>query len=213
MIHQPLALLRWAAPVAVLVVACAGRAPLAPPEAPPPPSVPEVAPAPAPPPACRAIARIEVRKKERVLEAHCERGAIVTMTAALGREPLGPKVTAGDLRTPEGGYRVSGPAEPGRFHLFIPIDYPSVEDARRALAAGRISQRDYARIARAHEQGLRPPGDTPLGGDLGFHGEGSRWKGDSVDLDWTYGCIAVTDRDIDFLAERLEVGTPVRILP
>jgi murein L,D-transpeptidase YafK len=211
MFRRPCLRLAWIAPATALAVACAR--PPSPPVTEPTPAPPVVLPEPQPPPECRIIVRIEVRKKERVLEAHCERGAIVKMTAAVGREPLGPKVASGDLRTPEGWYRVSGHAEPGRFHRFIPIDYPSEEDARRALEEGRISERDYGRIARARDQGLRPPPDTPLGGDLGFHGEGERWRGDSADLDWTYGCIAVTDAEIDFLAERLDVGTPVLILP
>ena len=48
---------------------------------------------------------------------------------------------------------------------------------------------------------------------LALHGEGERWRGDSADLDWTYGCVALGDEEIDFLAERVEVGTPVDIVP
>jgi murein L,D-transpeptidase YafK len=206
MIGRSFPLVAWLALATGFAAACARPVPPAPPP-------PQALPAPPPPPECRRIVRIEVRKQERVLEAHCEGGAVVKMTAAMGREPLGHKVAAGDLRTPEGWYRVSGPAEPGRFHVFIPIDYPSERDARLALRNGRISERHYRHIARAHQQGLPPPSDTPLGGGLGFHGEGARWEGDSVHLDWTYGCIAVTDPDIDFLSERLSTGTPVVILP
>ena len=78
---------------------------------------------------------------------------------------------------------------------------------------GRISEEDFWRIWAAHQRGETPPSDTPLGGALGFHGEGERWRGDSADLDWTFGCVAMTDAEIDFLAERLEPGTPVEILP
>lgn len=148
-----------------------------------------------------------------MLRALCTRGAAVEMTVALGREPLGDKLHAGDLRTPEGRYRIAGEAKPSRFHAFVPIDYPSLDDADRALRSGRIGARDHARIARAHARGERPPSDTPLGGDIGFHGEGDRWAGDSAYLDWTFGCIAVSDRDLDFLISHVEPGASVEILP
>lgn len=194
-----------------LAVACAPTAPVPPALEPPAPVARPVAPAPGP---CLQVARIEVSKGERRLRAHCEGGAVVEMTVALGREPEGPKRDSGDWRTPEGTYRISEPPRPSpRFHLFIAIDYPSVADAELALAQARISRADYEIIVAAHDQGTPPPGDTALGGGLGFHGEGERWRGDSVDLDWTYGCVALTDAEIDFLAERVEVGTPVVILP
>ena len=179
------------------------------------------APLPAPPPAplppatmapCTRIAFIEVSKRERRLRALCEGGAVVEMTVALGRE-AGGKRDAGDSRTPEGAYRISGPPRASRFHRFVPIDYPSVADAEAARAEARLSEAAYRRIVTAHAQRDPPPGDTPLGGALGFHGEGKRWRGESLHLDWTYGCVALSDADIDFLAERSEVGTPVVILP
>jgi hypothetical protein len=114
---------------------------------------------------------------------------------------------------PEGVYHVAGPARPSRFHRFVPIDYPSPADADLALREGRLSRADHARVLAAHARGALPPQDTPLGGLLGFHGEGERWRGDSADLDWTYGCLALRDADLDFLAARVRRGTPVRILP
>jgi hypothetical protein len=99
-----------------------------------------------------------------------------------------------------------------RFYLFIPIDYPSLDDADRALSKGVISRSVHRRIQAAHAAGRLPPQDTPLGGLLGFHGEGKRWRGD-LDLDWTEGCVAVEDETIRWLAEHTKRGTPVRILP
>ena len=193
--------------LATLTAACATRAPVQvePPEPAPPPPLAS--------PACEEIVRIEVWKGERTLVAYCKRGAMRKMHIALGREDVGPKTSSNDQRTPEGQYQISGPARPGRFHLFIPIDYPSLRDAEKALAAGRISAAAYARIVEAIERGRLPPQDTALGGYLGFHGEGERWRGDSKHLDWTYGCIAVTDAEIEFLATRTEPGVAVRIHP
>jgi murein L,D-transpeptidase YafK len=172
----------------------------------------EPAPPPSPPP-CEVIDWVEVYKSARQLVAHCEGGAVVRMTAAMGRVPRGHKQAKGDERTPEGRYRVVGPRERSRFYGFVPIDYPSLADADAALADGRIGQADYSRIVRALALGRQPPADTPLGGEIGIHGEGQRWAGETRLLDWTYGCVAVTDADLDFLTQRLELGAIVDILP
>jgi murein L,D-transpeptidase YafK len=164
-------------------------------------------------PPCPRIAHIEVRKRERRLVARCEPGPAVVMKVALGRQPVGAKIARGDHRTPEGSYFVSGPAQRNRFHRFIPIDYPSRRDADAALAAGTISASEHARILARRAYDRPPPQDTALGGGLGLHGEGTRWLGESAALDWTFGCIAVRDHEIDFLAQRVKAGTPVWILP
>jgi murein L,D-transpeptidase YafK len=199
---------------AALLVACTGpptRVKAPPGSLEPTPPIAHDEPVAAPP--CTRIVRIEVWKQERTLRAYCKRGAVIEMAIALGRQEVGPKTQSGDQRTPEGRYQIAGKARTGRFHLFLPIDYPSTEDAEVALGEGRLSAADHHRIIAAHEAGLLPPDDTPLGGDLGFHGEGERWKGSSRHLDWTYGCIAVTDEEIEFLSERAESGVPVWIHP
>lgn len=170
-------------------------------------------PVPTEPPPCQRILRIEVSKAERRLDAVCEGGARVEMTVATGRKNGGPKRKEGDMRTPEGWYRISGPARPSRFHLFLPIDYPSLDDALAAREEKRLSEVEFRRIAAALAAGQDPPSNTSLGGHLGFHGEGLRWRGDSEDLDWTLGCVALSDADVEFLAERTAVGTPVVIRP
>jgi murein L,D-transpeptidase YafK len=153
-----------------------------------------------------------VHKGERRLFAECEGGMVVPLRIALGRDPLGHKHRAGDQRTPEGDYRIVGPTRRSRFHRFVPIDYPSRADADAALAERRLSPADHARILAAHRRGVMPPSDTPLGGEIGLHGEGARWRGESRELDWTLGCIALTDGDLDFLIARVRPGTPISIL-
>ncbi len=162
---------------------------------------------------CRRITEIEVRKAERALLARCADGDEVRLRAALGREPKGPKLRQGDMRTPEGRYFVAGPARASKYHMFVPIDYPAEHDAERALELGLISKDQHDAIVAARSQARLPPQQTPLGGHLGLHGEGPRWQGDSAGLDWTYGCVGLTDHDIEFLATRIEPGTPVTILP
>ena len=83
----------------------------------------------------------------------------------------------------------------------------------QAHRQGELSPEDHARILEAHADGAMPPGDTPLGGQIGIHGEGERWRGYTGDIDWTFGCVAVTDPEIEFIAERVAPGTPVEILP
>jgi len=147
-----------------------------------------------------------------VLDAWCQEGGLRSFAVALSRNPEGAKRARGDERTPEGDYHVAGAARASRFHLFLPIDYPSPGDADRALAAREISQHTHRRILAAHAAGRMPPQDTRLGGLLGFHGEGERWRGD-LDLDWTEGCVALSNDAMSWLAKRAKRGTPVRIRP
>ncbi len=161
--------------------------------------------------ACERIEHLLVRKAERVLVATCAGGAVRRLPVALARAP-GRKEASGDQRVPEGDYRIAGPARPSRFHRFLPIDYPAPADAARALAEGRLSRADHDAIVAAHRRGFLPPQETPLGGHLGLHGEGRRWRGD-LDLDWTTGCVALRDFDIDWIGDRAPQGTPIRIEP
>jgi hypothetical protein len=162
---------------------------------------------------CSRILAIEVRKAERALIAQCADGEPVRFRAAMGREPRGPKERHGDMRTPEGTYRVAGPPRASRFYLFVPIDYPAEHDADRALEAGTITKAERDEIVAAISSSRLPPQDTRLGGNLGIHGEGPRWQGDSEGLNWTYGCVGLSDRDIEFLSTRVSTGTPVMIFP
>jgi len=179
--------------------------------APAPPPAPPAAETPAPAAACERIERIVVRKAERVLVAACMGGGELRLPVALARAP-GPKRASGDQRMPEGDYRIAGPPRTSRFHRFVPIDYPAPADAALALAEGRIGRAQHDVIVAAHRAGRMPPQETALGGHLGFHGEGPRWQGDG-DLDWTNGCIALSDGDIDRLGRLAPPGTPVRIEP
>ena len=194
----------------VLVSACAKKPPSAPEPALHPPPDPSLM-GPAPSGVCKRVVSLEVHKGARELRASCRGGGELVFPIALSRG-RGPKRVRGDERMPEGSYRVAGPARRSRFHLFIPIDYPSRKDADHALADGRIDRSAHTAIVRAHQAGRMPPQDTPLGGHLGIHGEGPRWRGELA-LNWTEGCVAVSDRDIERLARIVGRGTPIRIEP
>ncbi len=162
---------------------------------------------------CDSITQIEVFKYDRRLRAICSAGQVLEFRIALGRRPFGDKQRKGDLRTPEGYYRVAEPARASEYHVFIALDYPSVVDADQGLDRGDIDAQTYLEIVRAVLQGRLPPQDTPLGGAIGIHGEGEGRQGRSRGSDWTLGCIALDDRNARFIGDRVHVGTPVVIRP
>ena len=132
----------------------------------------------------------------------------------LGSSPSGHKFKRGDNKTPEGHYRIVDKNVSDKFHRFIGIDYPNAHDAELAFRQGRITARQKARIKQAVYQGIRPPADTLLGGHLGIHGigEDEEFKLKLIeDMDWTNGCIAVTNAEIRQLYQTLPIGTAVRI--
>lgn len=168
--------------------------------------------APLPDPCLRFVG-LSIDKSERKLSGTCATGEVKTFRVALGQLPFGHKREMRDLRTPEGFYRIAEAPRGSRFHVFMLLDYPSLADADRALSVGDISPRTYLRIARAVARGEVPPQDTLLGGLIGIHGEGRDHQGDSSRTDWTFGCIALSDADAEYIAFRVDVGTPVTIEP
>ncbi len=112
---------------------------------------------------------------------------------ALGRGGLGPKERAGDRRTPEGTYTIDARNPVSRYHLALHISYPDKPD-----------------VLRARDLGERP------GGDIMIHGLGPRyaWIGANHRMtDWTNGCIAVTDQEMDEIWKLVHDGTPIEIRP
>jgi len=131
-----------------------------------------------------------------------------TFRVALGRDSSSSKIHRGDGRTPEGHYAIIEKRAQSRFHRFLALNYPNLDDAERAFAQRLITVEEWADIFFASVRQERPPWSTPLGGDVGIHGYGER---PLIPVDWTEGCIAVSNADIDYLYDRLPVGTPVII--
>ena len=111
----------------------------------------------------------------------------------MGSNGLGFKAQAGDRATPEGHYRIVARKDQGqsRYHKALLLDYPNEVDRRRLAAAKR--------------QGLVSM-KARLGGLIEIHGEGGRGE------DWTNGCVAVTNANMDVLFGLVKVGTPVTII-
>ena len=137
--------------------------------------------------------RVVVLKKERTLQLLSQGRVVKAYRVALGGDPVGPKACQGDHQTPEGIYVLDSRNVHSQFYRSIHISYPSVRDRAAARARG-----------------------VPPGGDVFVHGlpKGYGWVGSSHRLkDWTDGCIAVTNEEIDEIWAAVEDGTPIEIRP
>ena len=139
------------------------------------------------------VDRVVVYKSERKLVLLSQGKQIRSYKVALGSEPVGPKTRHGDHRTPEGVYTLDSRNPNSHFYKAFHISYPSQKD-----------------IATAKKLGVSP------GADIMLHGlpKEYAWVGKSHTLhDWTDGCIAVTNEEMDELWKLVPVGTPIEIKP
>lgn len=147
-----------------------------------------------------------VDKSDRTLTVR--KGDAVVRTYRVGLAPgidaTNDKVRQGDLATPEGDFSIVTRNDRSRFHLFLGIDYPNTEDAERGLRDGLITEAEARLIREADAAGRVPPYNTTLGGAIGLHGGGGSG-------DWTLGCIAVEDEEIEEIWAVAPLGTRVRI--
>lgn len=130
---------------------------------------------------------------------------------AIGRAGSGNKARRGDNITPLGTYRIAWVNRDSQFRLFFGFDYPSLRDAQKALHNGSISRRIYNSLVTAHQRHLVPMQNTFLGGLLGIHGLGHADARVHKYMDWTRGCIALTNTQIDRLDKWIAKGTVVEI--
>jgi hypothetical protein len=156
-----------------------------------------------------------VEKGKRWLTVMAGTDAVARYRIDLGFQPVGDKGAEGDGRTPEGTYRVCTKNGRSRFHRFIGLSYPGPKDGERGRREGRISAAEQAAIVGASQRRTAPPWRTALGGAVGIHGGAQRRViGDRVlGVDWTHGCIAVTDVEIESIFDFVQPGTEVEIRP
>ncbi len=155
---------------------------------------------------------VRVSKHDKKLYLY-EGGTLVTTYAAdFGYNPVADKRQRGSAlsrdhwRTPEGTFFVVERNARSQFYKAFLLNYPTAEDARRGFADGLISRRDHDAIVEAEAGFRRPPMNTPLGGMIEIHG-----KGTGAGVNWTQGCVAVRNDDIDALWTHVHTGTPVVI--
>lgn len=132
--------------------------------------------------------KLVVYKAKRTLHLIRNGWVIRAYSVRLGDKPIGPKIFENDGRTPEGRYLIEGRNASSRFHRSLRINYPRPED-----------------VARAKRYGSSP------GGEIFIHG--TPGKGGKYSGDWTNGCIAVQNHEIDEIWHAVEDGTPIEIKP
>lgn len=157
---------------------------------------------------------LEIDKRSRILLVKHDDRVERRFPIATGKGGVGDKRIRGDNKTPIGTYRITDFNEGSSFELFMELNYPNLKDAFFGLKNHLITRSEFDRIVDALRTGRRPPQNTPLGGAIGIHGLGEetteRLKVHSV-LDWTQGCIALSNRDINELRHYVRVGTKVVI--
>jgi len=149
---------------------------------------------------------IFIKKSDRVLELYDGEQLIKSYSIALGFASTGDKEIEGDGKTPEGEFYVFTKNAQSKFHLSLGISYPSIDDARRGIEHGLISKAEHDEIEAAISEKKKPLQKTRLGGEIYIHGGG-------VENDWTDGCVALKNEEIEELFSAIPIGTPVRILP
>jgi murein L,D-transpeptidase YafK len=120
------------------------------------------------------------------------------------------KVTKDD-KTPLGSFRIGWINEKSRYYRFYGLNYPNLDTAKRALEENRINEETWLSILRAKSMGKPPPQNTPLGGHIGIHGIGSGDREIHHKYNWTNGCIALTNEQIDQLGKWIKPGVLVNI--
>lgn len=153
-----------------------------------------------------SLTKIVIRKASRELELWNDTKLLKTYRIALGHKPEGPKTRKGDGRTPEGDYFICTELDRSSFHLFLGLNYPNASDARTAHDAGAITQDQLDSFVADAEAERQPDWSTSLGGAIGIHGGGTF-------RDWTLGCIALENNDIEEIWLAVRLGTPVSIQP
>ncbi len=151
---------------------------------------------------------IIINKSKRVLIYKDKNGSEpLRFSVSLGFAPEGRKTHEGDGKTPEGIYRVISKNYKSKYYISLGLGYPNSRDAKDAYRRSEIGFIDMLKISLASLLRIRPPYNTPLGGFIMIHGTGSVERTG----DWTAGCIAVTNAEIDKLSKVVKRGERVII--
>lgn len=130
---------------------------------------------------------------------------------ALGRGGTSNLRKRGDNSTPLGEFHIAWINRQSPFHLFFGLDFPTVQLADLAYREKRIDRDTYYSILDALRERRLPPQNTPLGGRIGIHGLGKADLDIHRDFNWTQGCVALTNPEIERLARWVQIGTRVVI--
>lgn len=161
------------------------------------------------------VMSIVIWKSQYSLTLYKGNAPVKTYHAVFGRGYAdGDKEREGDRRTPEGEFYVCSKNDSKRFYKFLGLSYPSLRHAEQGLRNGFITGSEYDAIAQAIALRSQPLWETRLGGAIGIHGRiFEDLAAQRNRQNWTDGCIALANADIDELFGIVEIGTPVTILP
>jgi murein L,D-transpeptidase YafK len=144
-----------------------------------------------------------------------EGGRIVrTFRVATGKGGNGAKRQLGDKKTPIGVYKVMNFKANSKFYFFMQLNYPNLIDAWYGYKNEVITAAEFKKIASAYKNKQMPPQDTALGGQIGIHGLGDVTEQKlsiHQGYNWTEGCIALTNDQINDLRKYVKIGTQVVI--
>ena len=133
------------------------------------------------------VTQVQVHKADRKMYLLHNEKVLKVYDVGLGGQPVGPKEIEGDGKTPEGVYYITHRNPNSTYHLSLGISYPNDKDRATAAALGQ-----------------------PTGGDIFIHGGPLKR---TTTQDWTAGCIAVSDRQIEEIYSMIKPGTPIFLLP
>lgn len=130
---------------------------------------------------------------------------------ALGRGGAARTRLRGDQTTPMGDFQVAWINRDSRFHVFLGLDYPRFDHVRTAYKDGTLDIDAFLAVTDALKARRLPPQDTAVGGHIGIHGVGTGDLDVHRRANWTEGCVAITNEQMDQLTEHVGVGTRVII--
>lgn len=141
----------------------------------------------------KLIDKVVVHKAKRQMQLLSGEEVIKTYSISLGDNPIGHKVQEGDERTPEGDYVIDYRNTKSRYHLSLHISYPNEKDKENAKKLG-----------------------VSPGGDIMIHGSPNNFQWSEIilqNMDWTNGCIAITNKEIEEFGKLVKNGTAISLYP
>ncbi len=160
--------------------------------------------------------KVVIQKSRNVLTLYKGMTPVKSYWAVFGKgHSRGDKRRKGDKRTPEGEFYICTLNHSERFYKFMGISYPGLKHAEKGFRQGMITQSEYQEILKAHRERRQPPWETELGGAIGIHGRmlGAAVRPGARLENWTDGCIALNNEDVDEIYSVVSLGTPVIIMP
>lgn len=160
--------------------------------------------------------RLVIWKSQYTLTLYKGMVPVKTYPAVFGRGYSdGDKRKTGDLRTPEGDFYICTMNSSKRFYKFMGLSYPGLKHAGYGLQERLITRAEYDKIKKAIDERQPPTWSTRLGGAIGIHGRTAAPGPDRPPevMNWTEGCIALANADVDEIFSVVALGTAVTVLP